>query len=121
MKYFCGYVLFKKLQKTQCEDCRLMLTNSQKETLTLNSDLFILHKNYSENSELLHLQAPFDLFFEITKLHIEIFQQVFSKNAALQKIKSNIVNLCILKTNEKMEFNNWFDEKEKCLNPEKTF
>jgi len=53
--------------------------------LTAPSEPFIHENNYSIDSDFGKLQAPSDIFFNICKIHIKVFENIFENNKKKNK------------------------------------
>lgn len=113
-RYVCGYVLFKLLKKISCEQCKTRFLKQSNETLSLETEQFIFQKNYNTNSDILHLKAPTDEIFEVSKLHIKIFNEYFSQNYYKKSLLKNITYCCIEATKKSIKFPLWFSENDEC-------
>jgi len=96
-----------------CDKCRSVILK-ETEHLTAPSELFIHEKNYSIESDFGKLKAPSDLFFNICKIHIKAFENIFKNNKKQMCIKKFIVEQCIKCTNEISAFSLWFYENNEC-------
>lgn len=103
MRYVTGYIIHKFKKKINCSSCSDEMISNTSESLKHKSELFIFNKNYS-NLEVCALKTPTDFFFEITKINIRIFEEIFYLKPDMNNIKSNIFELCIKRTPE------WFAE-----------
>lgn len=81
-QYFIGYIA----QRVSCTKCRLDMIKPSK-ILTYPSEMFIHTKNYETESDFGSLCSPSDLFFEVCKIHIKVFENLFLKNRAVKHIK----------------------------------
>ena len=113
-RYVCGYNIFKLQKKYSCQKCDNDFLKPGDEILSLKTEHFIFHTNLGTNSDLYNLKVPSDNFFNVTKIHINIFDQYFGKNFYEKNIKSNIKTLCIKKTTETVEFKEWFSKNGAC-------
>jgi len=73
LRYFLGYVILKKLNGDNCPKCTKTL--SSMDEMKSKTEQFIKAKNYS--SVELYLKNPSNAMFEITVLHVQIFDKEF--------------------------------------------
>lgn len=110
IRYFAGYCIYKlfKSMKEPCRNCSQTLLKTDK-TLTENSEFLMHHKVYSNSeSDFGKLFPPSNIFFEICKLQINVFENIYIKSPEIINIKSKIISLCITKTDS---FNpEWFKD-----------
>lgn len=111
MRYFVGYVAFKVFSNLGCEEC-LQGCRKKDEVLTCGSEMFIFAKNYLKNSDFGNLFAPTDEFFNVCRIHILIFRQVFDYEKNMDTIKEKIVEKCI--NNKREENVSWFERESVC-------
>ena len=112
-RYFVGYAILKIIiNRLNCSRCSQFM-NKETEYCQLPSEELIKQKNYGRERNEMYLQLPNDYFFEICKLHFEIFEIYFDNYLHFRDIKSKIVNHCIQATEEK--FNGWFDASNQCF------
>lgn len=107
-RYFIGYIA----QRITCWKCRVDIIKPA-QILTYPSEMYIHTKNYEIGSDFGSLCAPSDLFFEVCKIHIKIFEKLFSTNRAMKNIKKVMIQQCIECTNSTI-YGFWFDEKNTC-------
>lgn len=108
-RYFCGYIA----KASSCDNCRSLLIK-ENEQLTVPSELFIYEKNYSSDSDFGKLNAPSDIFFNVCKIHIKVFENIFRNNKKQIQIRKFIVEQCIKCTNESTDYSLWFDINNEC-------
>lgn len=109
IRYFAGYAVFKLFKSVNCEKCNDTLMKKDG-SIRDKSELLILNKNYNLSSDFGQLVQPLDDFFNICKLHIEIFTFHFKKNPEMTKIAETIENFCIDATTSNQEHRLWFAE-----------
>lgn len=107
-RYFVGYIA----QRISCEKCHVDIIKPT-QILTYPSEMYIHTKNYENDSDFGSLCAPSDLFFEICKIHIKVFEKVFTENKCMKNIKKIIVKQCIDCTKDTI-YSSWFDENDIC-------
>lgn len=115
MRYFVGYVAFKVISKIKCNQCEELMRKTD-EVITCPSELLIFARNYSSNSDFGNLYAPSDTLFNICKIHVAVFQDVFQHQMQIINIKQQIIAECKRITEKDEEYNLWFDEKSECFN-----
>lgn len=108
-RYFVGYIA----QRILCKKCRLDIIKPS-QILTYPSEMYIHKKNYENESDFGSLCAPSDLFFEVCKIHIKVFENIFVENKSIKNIKKYIVEQCV-KCTKNSVYNFWFDESNSCF------
>lgn len=109
-RYFAGYVLHRKVNKFNCENCCTMLLKHGEELLEPSESL-IKSKNFfiGEN---IKLTAPSDIFFELFTEQIKVFESLWLKKCHEYNIVQKIVDKCIKSTYKK--FDPLFSEEYSC-------
>ncbi|XP_054081258.1 uncharacterized protein LOC128919832 [Zeugodacus cucurbitae] len=111
-RYYTGYGIYQKiLCKLHCEKCRKAMSKTQSD-LSLYSEALIKAKNYKEDTDL-RLVNPDDRVFEVCRLQMMWYVELFSKYAHY----SNVRRLMLSAIKEKTEkvFPLWFTETDECL------
>lgn len=84
--------------KEPCHNCTQTLIKTDK-TLTENSEFLIHHKAYlNSESDFGKLFPPSNEFFEICKLQINVFENIYTKSPQIINIRSHIVSSAITET-----------------------
>lgn len=107
VRYFVGYVIYKLIHKSQCEMCNQLMVKSD-EQLLLPSEYLIKSRNYLTPSEELYLKNPTDYFFELSYIHIKIFELNFKENIHKKNILQFLLEKCIDATNRNPKYLEWF-------------
>lgn len=113
IRYFTGYVAHKILKTNNCCSCRNNLIKLD-DKIEMKSENFLFYKNYTKNSQFGSLHAPTEFFFRISKLHIDIFSNIFKKQPQIYNIKQYISEVCLMRTNACESFNSWFSKDNPC-------
>jgi len=77
------------------------------------SEIVIAEKNFSNDSEFGKLISPSDIFFNVCKIHIKVFVNIYNINKNQEHIKEFIKSKCVTCTGES-DFSSWFDENDEC-------
>lgn len=115
LRYYVGYVLFKTLKKFNCDICENIL-KSVTDELNEPSETLIKLKIYDQTCKLV---APSKYMFDISKLHLKVFNCFIKQNMNSNKIKQTISQLCIDSTKLKTGYENYFDDDGPCINHRK--
>ena len=95
MRYYVGYVACKQIRKLKCSDCEHMFVKIN-DILEAPSEYLIANKNYCEENNFGMLKAPTDLFFNICKEQIHIFNRIFAEQACIKNLKEHILKNALL-------------------------
>lgn len=82
--------------------------------LSYPSEMFVHAKNYDKSSDFGSLCAPSDLFFAVCKIHIKVFEKIFSESKEIKNIKKTIVEQCVNCTKNTI-YSFWFQENNVCF------
>ncbi|XP_054736591.1 uncharacterized protein LOC129243539 [Anastrepha obliqua] len=118
-RYFTGYGIYQKmLCKLKCEKCTNAMTKTKGE-LKLHSEALIRSKNFTDDSDL-RLVNPEDRVFEVCRLQMVWYRQLFAKYAHIAGLRC--LMLSALKEKTQKVFPDWFvgsgecrDHREKLL------
>ncbi|XP_049318214.1 uncharacterized protein LOC125780281 [Bactrocera dorsalis] len=111
-RYYTGYAIYQKVFcRLKCEKCALLM---QKKDLSLqdSSEALIRSKNYKGDNDL-RLVNPDDRVFEISRLQMSCYKELFIANSCRVGIKSMILAQITAITQEK--YPEWYTEAGDCL------
>lgn len=115
LRYFIGFAIFQTSSKINCSLCdTIMKRSGEIIKLQKTSETFLFHKNYSKNSDFGSITAPTDQFFQICKLHVNIFKNYIANRPHIKNIRKQIVETCVSETNRHSEFFFWFSDENIC-------
>lgn len=81
--------------------------------LSYPSEMFVHAKNCQKESDFGGLCAPSDLFFEVCKIDIKVFEKIFLQNKEMKSITKFIVEQCVNCTKNSI-YSFWFEENDVC-------
>ncbi|XP_049316638.1 uncharacterized protein LOC109579999 isoform X2 [Bactrocera dorsalis] len=111
-RYYIGYGIYQKiLCKIHCEECTKAMTKTQSD-LTLYSEALIRAKNYKDDGDL-RLVNPSDRVFEVCRLQMMWYVQLFNKYAHYLNVRS--LMLSAIKQKTENVFPQWFDTTNACF------
>lgn len=100
IKYFCGYVIFKLLQKFRCENCKNTLSTNN--DLKDSNELLILNRDFGISMCANYLQMPAEEIYHVGIICIQVYNEYFDVYKTAKNIKKTLINICereILKKN----------------------
>lgn len=109
-RYFAGYILHRKVNKFDCENCNAILFKHGEELLEPSESL-IKNKNFYVG-ENIRLVAPSDLFFELFTEQVKVFESMWAKICHEHNVVQHIVEKCVVSIGNK--FHPLFTDDNKC-------
>ncbi|XP_053956808.1 uncharacterized protein LOC128862289 [Anastrepha ludens] len=104
-RYYTGYGIYQKLLcKLKCDKCAHIMMKTQGD-LKLHSEALIRSKNFTDDTDL-RLVNPEDRVFEVCRLQMMWYRQLFAKYAHVGNIRNLMLPVIKQKTEE--VFPHWF-------------
>ncbi|XP_069969240.1 DNA transposase THAP9 isoform X1 [Bactrocera oleae] len=111
-RYYTGYAIYQKvLCRLKCQKCVSVMKKSDN-SLEDSSEALIRFKNYKSPDDL-RLVNPEDRIFQISRLQMSYYKELFLKNSCRVGIKTFIITQITAKTEE--EYPEWYNEAGDCL------
>ncbi|XP_067644807.1 uncharacterized protein [Eurosta solidaginis] len=110
-RYYTGYSMHNQFRnKINCEKC-IELMSKKTIDLANTSEALIVAKNYKAQDDL-RLMNPDDDFFEISRLHMKWYMEMFSISNHKPGIKKTIIDYIRSKSDRYFTF--WFNKADEC-------
>ncbi|XP_049311784.1 uncharacterized protein LOC125778428 [Bactrocera dorsalis] len=111
-RYYTGYAIYQKvLCRLKCDKCAILMRNTES-SLEDSSEALIRSKNYKSANDL-RLVNPDDRVFDISRLQMSCYKELFIANSCRVGIKSMILAQITAITNQK--YPEWYSEAGDCL------
>ncbi|XP_039969592.1 uncharacterized protein LOC120781442 isoform X1 [Bactrocera tryoni] len=111
-RYYTGYAIYQKVFcRLKCEKCAYLMRKSDT-SLQASSEALIRSKNYKSADDL-RLVNPNDRVFEISRLQMSLYKDLFKENSCRVGIKSMI--LAQITTITEQKYPEWYSEAGDCL------